>query len=197
MNKIIDKLVNILNSKPEMMDETDLIVEVPSYLTFATHNASKYGFPDVTAKMDQYNAALKKSSWEKIRATLSEVQKHLIRLVNKIIRNAELKDKILLVGSLPGYHKVYLDPINEKFSMEFEPYQRLYETSSLDLKNEKELATLALVDLLLDYKIAPDQLGQCVGCGKYFYKETRHRQIYCSHSCGHTTRSRERYQKKD
>lgn len=197
MLKIIQKLVNFLNLKFDNLEVEDLIVEVPSYLAFATHNSAKHGLPDVTSKMDQYNAVLKKSSWETIRVTLSEVQKHLIRLVNKIIKNADSRDKTLLVGSLPGYHKVYLDPINEKFSMEFEPFQRLFDTNSLDLKNEKDLATLALVDLLLDNEISPDQIGNCVGCGKYFFRETRHRQLYCSSSCGAAARARERAKKRE
>ena len=197
MKKIIDKLVKFLNLTPETMDEVDMIVEISGYLAFLTHNADKYNLPNLTDKKEQYDAALKKSSWDNIRVTLSGVHIHLIRLVNKIIKHADCESKTLLIGSLPGNHKVFLDPINEKFSVEFEPYKRLYDTSSLDLKNEKELATLALVDLLRDYEIAPDQIGKCVGCGKYFYKETRHRQMYCSQSCGHLTRSRERYQKKD
>ena len=197
MKKIIEKLVKFLNSKIETMDQSDLIVEIPGYLAFVTHNAAKYNLPSLTDKMNQYNDPVNKSSFEEVRAILCEVQRHLIRLVNKIIKNADAQDKTLLLGSLPGYHKVYLDPSANKFSMEFEPYQKLYDISRLDLKIEKELATLALVDLLLDYEIAPDQLGQCVGCGKYFFKETRHSQIYCSQKCGHLTRSRERYQRKD
>jgi hypothetical protein len=197
MIKIFDKLVSYLNSNLKKMDDTDLILEIPSYLVFVTHNAAKHNLPDLIAKKEQYDGVLKKSSLEPIRDIFAEIQKHLIRLVNKIINNTDAQEKTLLLGSLPGYHKVYLDPVANKFSIEFEPFQKLYYTSSLDPNNEKELATLALFDLLIDNDISPDQIGKCIGCGNYFFRETRHRRSYCSPSCGHLTRTRERYQKKD
>jgi hypothetical protein len=192
MEKIISQLVEFLNAKLESNDLTGLTVELTNYLTFLTHSSAKHSLPGLTEKMNQYDPLIKRPSNEELRSTLDDIQKHLIRLVNKIIQNADAKDKALLVGSLPGYHKVYLDPAANKFSLDFEPFQRLSDTSSLDLKNEKELATLALVDLLLDNEISPDQFGQCIGCGKYFFRPTRHKQLYCSSSCGAAARARER-----
>jgi hypothetical protein len=197
MEKIISQLVDFLNAKLESDDLTGLMVDLTNYLTFSTHNSTKHSLPGLTEKMNQYDSLIKKPSDEELPSTLAEIQNHLKRLVDKIIKDLDSRDKTLLVKSLPGNYKVYLDPSGNKFALKFEPFQRLSDTRSLDLKNEKDLATLALFDLLMDNEIAPDQLGKCVGCGKYFFRPTRHRQLYCSQSCGASARARERAKKEN
>ena len=179
------------------MNELQFKVLLMNYTNFVTHKSQKHGLPGQTDKFRFYEKGLEcRGSFEELakkKDFFVEVQKHLQNRVGTLVKSLQKTDEVIIFSSLPGNYKIVLDPKSNSVKGNFVAAERLQETKRLDLDIEKDLADIAFSELLLDHDIFPDRFKRCPGCGTYFYQPTAREKTYCSNSCGHALRQRERY----
>jgi hypothetical protein len=201
-NEIIDKdwLENILyflEVDIKSLDESEFITMLAKYSKFVCYRESAYDFLDFRKKYDSYMDGLLEQAdsgeLSKGKAFFTKIQSHLRNRLVKIIEmtgsNTNVAQKDLF--TMGGTRKLMIAPNGDSFVEGFWP-ENLAISDELDLKNEKKLADLALLDLIQQLRLNPKHFGVCTRgvCNNFYYQYTQKERKYCSNKCSTADRQK-------
>ena len=195
---VVERFIEFLNTDIPLMKDRQLKPFIMNYANFVTHNCHKHKLPGQSEKFRLYEKGLERQTSGKVFAQRKDffhsIQKHLQKKIELLMESLQKTDQIPIFKSLPGDYRILFDPTDNTLKASFVASEKLKETKKLDLDIEKDLADIALADLLIDHKLFPDRFKKCPACGNYFYQPTAREKTYCSTRCGNTMRQRKRYQ---
>ena len=105
-----------------------------------------------------------------------------------MVKSKNQKGHEILV-KMKGTRKLIIDPNVNSFLEGLWPSTL---NPSLNLKDEKYLADLVLVDLIQNLKLKPTHFRKCVRkqCNRFFYQTTQKKKKYCSDRCATAVRQK-------
>jgi hypothetical protein len=198
----LDNFLFFLNIDIDSLDESEFITMLAKYSKFVCYRESTYDFLDFRKKYDSYmDGSLEQSDSEKLsggKTFFTKIQSHLRDRVKKII---ELTDKSIKgaqrdLFKMEGTRKLMISPSGDSFIEGFWP-DNLAAPNELDLENDKNLADLALLDLIQQLRLNPKHIGVCSRrtCNNFYYQYTQKERKYCSNKCA-TADRQEKFQAK-
>lgn len=113
-----------------------------------------------------------------------ELQKHLRRRLNKIIRNTLLLVEMPL-WKITGSLEFTVEGKVNRFHQRIQ-FRKVKEGN--ELKVLKQAVDLALILIIQDLDFKPDRFHRCPRCKTYFYQPTAKAKQYCSTRCNDAVR---------
>jgi hypothetical protein len=199
-NKEIDKdwlknFLYFLNIDINSLDESEFMTMLAKYSKFVCYRESTYDFLDFRGKYRSYMDRMMEQADSKSLSGgenfFTNIQSHLHNRVKKIIRSADsnINESQKDLFAMNGTRRLMISPNGRSFIEGFWPTNQVA-PNELDLDNEKNLADLALLDLIQQLRLNPKHFGVCSRrtCNNLYYQYTQKERKYCSDKCSNTDR---------
>ena len=177
VTKKMERLFDFINFDSKPSDKDQVLVLAKKYVDLTCqgkHMIEKYNlFSESAFTESEHNAS------EKLPELLEKVQSHLKTILDGIIDPKKASAPIKLKGVKTITFK------NHEMIEEFKA-EKIWE-EKITLEAEKRISETALIELMINEKVALKKIKKCRYCGDYFYHAKK---LDCSDNCGNSYRQK-------